>query len=185
MFSRFFDDCPVIQMEGKCYHVDVKYGNCLSNKRVEESVKSAIRMHLHEGPGDILVFLTGSEECEQAAKLCYQKLEGLMQQGMQVPGMVIYSLYGSQASDEQARVFEKLEAHIRKLIFSTNIAETSLTIDNIGFVIDSGFVKQKCYNPRTGMDALIVVPISRVQAIQRAGRAGRTQPGKCYRMYTE
>jgi HrpA-like RNA helicase len=82
-------------MEGKCYHVDVKYGNCLSNKRVEESVKSAIRMHLHEGAGDILVFLTGSEECEQAAKLCYQKLESLIQQGMQVPGMVIYSLYGS------------------------------------------------------------------------------------------
>lgn len=82
-------------------------------------------------------------------------------------------------------MFEKLEDHIRKLIFATNIAETSLTIDNIGYVIDCGYVKQKNYNPRTNMDALLTVPISKVQAIQRAGRAGRTQPGKCYRMYSE
>lgn len=87
-------------MEGKCYPVDIKYGNCLSNKRVEESVKSAIRMHLHEGSGDILVFLTGSEECEQAAKLCLLKLEDLVNRGQSIPGMVIYSLYGTQASEE-------------------------------------------------------------------------------------
>lgn len=98
--------------------------------------------------------------------------------------MVIYALYGTQASEEQNRVFDKLPASTRKLIFSTNIAETSLTIDNIGYVIDCGYVKQKCYNPKTNMDSLITVPISQTQAIQRSGRSGRTQPGKCYRLYT-
>jgi len=74
---------------------------------------------------------------------------------------------------------------MRKVVFSTNIAETSLTIDNIGFVIDCGYVKQKTYNPKTNMDSLITVPISKVQAIQRKGRAGRTQSGKCLRLYGE
>lgn len=77
-FSIFFNNCPKICMEGRCFPVDIKYGPCLSNKRIEESVTAAIRMHLHEGPGDILVFLTGSEECEQAAKLCLSKLQMLL-----------------------------------------------------------------------------------------------------------
>lgn len=142
-------------------------------------------MHLHEGPGDILVFLPGSEDCEIACKLCVSKLQELVAKGKSVPGMVIYPLYGALSTEDQSRIFERAPENTRKLIFATNIAETSLTIDGIGFVIDSGYVKQKCYNPRTGMDALLIIPISKVQAIQRAGRAGRTQPGKCYRMYSE
>ena len=94
-------------------------------------------------------------------------------------------LYGAQNTDEQSKVFDKAPDNCRKLIFSTNIAETSLTVDGIGYVIDCGYVKQKIYNPKTNMDSLMVVPISRVQAIQRAGRAGRTGPGKCIRLYTE
>ena len=73
----------------------------------------------------------------------------------------------------------------RKVVIATNIAETSLTIDGIYYVVDPGFVKQKVYNSKTGMDALVVTPISQAQAKQRAGRAGRTGPGKCYRLYTE
>jgi ATP-dependent RNA helicase DHX8/PRP22 len=73
-FSLFFEKCPVVSVEGISYPVDIKYGNCLTNKRVEESVKAAVRMHLHEHSGDILVFLTGSEECEEAAKLCLETL---------------------------------------------------------------------------------------------------------------
>jgi ATP-dependent RNA helicase DHX8/PRP22 len=105
--------------------------------------------------------------------------------GKPVPNMLIYTLYGAQHCEEQSAVFSKTPDNSRKLIFSTNIAETSLTIDGIGYVVDCGYVKQKNYNPRTGMDALIVVPISRVQAIQRTGRAGRTQAGKCFRLYSE
>lgn len=94
-FCAFFQNCKSISMEGKCYPVEIKYGPCISSKKVEESVNAAIRMHLHEAKGDILVFLTGSEECEQAAKLCLQKLIELQASGTPVPGMVIYSLYGT------------------------------------------------------------------------------------------
>ena len=87
-------------MKGRSFPVDVKYGPCLANKRVEESVTAAIRMHLHEGPGDILVFLTGSEECEMARRLCVHTLQDLKQQGREVPSMLIYALYGAQSSDE-------------------------------------------------------------------------------------
>lgn len=172
-------------MKGRSHPVDILYGHTPSNFRVEEAVRSAIRIHLHEGPGDILVFLTGSDECENAVKMTYQKLQNLLDQGKEVPTCLIYSLYGAQSSEDQGRVFEDTEEDVRKIIYSTNIAETSITIDGVGFVIDSGHVKQKQYNPKTGMDRLVVVPISKVQAIQRAGRAGRTQAGKCYRMYSE
>jgi len=138
-------------MEGRCFPVEIKYSPCIANKRVEESVKSAIRMHLHEDPGDILVFLTGSEECELASKLCYIKLQELLNKGREVPSMLIYTLYGAQSSEDQTKVFAHAPKNTRKLVFSTNIAETSLTIDGIGFVIDCGYVKQKHYNPRTGM----------------------------------
>ena len=107
-------------------------------------------MHLHETSGDILAFLTGSEECEQAVKFCYQQLDELLSKGKEVPSCLIYSLYGSQTSDDQLRVFETPPENTRKIIFSTNIAETSLTIDGVGFVIDCGYVKQKQFNPRSG-----------------------------------
>ena len=185
LFSKYFDDCPVISMEGKCYPVDLKYENTSANFRLDESVNNAIRIHLHEGIGDILVFLTGSEECEQAVKKTTEILSDLIQKGKEVPSAMIYSLYGAQSSEDQARVFDKLDEDTRKIIYCTNIAETSITIDGVGFVIDSGYVKQKQYNPKTGMDCLMVVPISKVQAVQRSGRAGRTMPGKCLRMYSE
>jgi len=172
-------------MEGRTFHVDILYGNSPSNFRVDEAVKAAIRMHLHEGIGDILVFLTGSDECELAVKKTYEILQDLLEKGKEVPNALIYALYGAQSSADQSRVFDKADENTRKIIYSTNIAETSLTIDGIGFVVDCGHVKQKQYNPKTGMDTLNIIPISRVQAIQRAGRAGRTQEGKCYRMYSE
>lgn len=184
-FSKYFNDCPIFSIHGRCYPVDKIYYTSRMEKRVENSVKIAIRIHLHEGPGHILSFLTGFEECEQACKLCYQKLEELKSKGKKVPPMIIMPLYGAQNTDEQAVVFEKAPENCRKLIFSTNIAETSLTVDGIGYVIDSGYVKQKIFNPRTSIDSLTIIPISKVQALQRAGRAGRTGPGKCIRLYTE
>jgi ATP-dependent RNA helicase DHX8/PRP22 len=184
-FSSYFNECPVYSIQGRCYPVDVIYHTSRMEKRVENSVKIAIRIHLHEGPGHILVFLTGFEECEQACKICYQKLEELVKKGKTVAPMLIMPLYGAQNTEEQSQVFEKAPENCRKLIFSTNIAETSLTVDGIGYVIDCGYVKQKIFNPRTSMDSLMIVPISKVQAIQRTGRAGRTGPGKCIRLYSE
>lgn len=185
LFSSYFNSCPVLKMEGKCYPVDVKYVPTSSNLRLQEAVRNAIRLHLYEGIGDILVFLTGSEECEQAVRMTNDLLMELIKDGREVPSAMIYSLYGAQTSEDQARVFERVEEDVRKIIYSTNIAETSITIDGVGFVIDTGHVKQKQYNPKTGMDCLNVVPISKVQAVQRMGRAGRTMPGKCMRMYSE
>ena len=184
-FSAYFNNCPVFQVEGRSHPVEIVYFNSRMEKRVENSVKLAIRIHLHESPGHILSFLTGFEECEQACKLCYQKLEELARKGKNVPPMMIMPLYGAQNIDEQGAIFEKVPDNCRKLIFSTNIAETSLTVDGIGYVIDCGYVKQKMYNSKTSMDSLTIVPISKVQAVQRTGRAGRTGPGKCIRLYTE
>ena len=94
-FSNYYGSCGVITMHGKLFPVDVKYYTIRQSSRVEETVKATIRMHLHEGPGDILVFLTGSEECESATRLCEQKLEELMLKGREVPGMIMYQLYGA------------------------------------------------------------------------------------------
>merc|ERR1740130_2390224 len=88
-------------------------------------------------------------------------------------------------SDDQRNVFGEVPEGCRKLIFSTNIAETSLTIDRVGFVVDCGYNKQKNFNPKTGMEALLVTEVSQVQATQRSGRAGRTMAGKCFRLYSE
>ena len=161
LFSNFFNKCPIIEMKGRSYPVDLLYGSSLTCSRVEESVRSAIRIHMHEGKGDILIFLTGSDECEKAVKFTYKLLQELLDDGKQIPACLIYSLYGAQSSKDQSRVFEKPEdPNTRKIVYSTNIAETSLTIDGIGFVIDCGYVKQKQYNPKTGMDRLVIVPIS-------------------------
>lgn len=104
--------------------------------------------------------------------------------GKKVKELLILPIYSGLPSDMQAKIFEPTPRNARKVVLATNIAETSLTIDNIIYVVDSGFVKQTAYNPRTGLDSLIVTPISKASANQRAGRAGRVAPGKCFRLYT-
>lgn len=184
-FMKYFNNCPLLKVSGKLYPVDITYHPSPMDKRVKSSVELAIRIHLHEGPGHILAFLTGFEECEKACKMTYSILEDLSKKGKKVPPMNIMPLYGAQNTEDQSRIFERTKNNCRKLIFCTNIAETSLTVDGIGYVIDCGYVKQKIYNHKTSMDSLMIVPISKVQAKQRSGRAGRTGPGKCLRIYTE
>lgn len=185
LFQTYLDDCPLLQIAGRQYDVEILHSAVKSDLRVEYAVNAAIRIHLHENAGDVLVFLTGSEECEKACRICFETLGKLVAKGKPVPSMLILPLYGAMPSEEQSKVFRLSPPETRKVIFATNIAETSLTIDGIGFVIDCGYVKQKGYNPRTGLDALMVTPISKQQAKQRAGRAGRTQEGKCFRLYSE
>jgi pre-mRNA-splicing factor ATP-dependent RNA helicase DHX16 len=98
--------------------------------------------------------------------------------------LIILPIYATLPSDLQAKIFEPCPPGSRKVILATNIAETSLTIEGIIYVIDSGFGKQTSYNPRTGMESLIVTPVSKASANQRAGRAGRMAPGKCFRLFT-
>ena len=110
-----------------------------------------------------------------------QRTRGL---GTKVGEMIICPIYANLPTDMQAKIFDPTPKGARKVVIATNIAETSVTIDNIIFVIDCGFVKQTTFNPRTGMESLIVTPISKAAANQRAGRAGRVSPGKCFRLYT-
>lgn len=104
--------------------------------------------------------------------------------GTRVRELLILPVYSSLPSDQQAKIFLPTPPTARKVVLATNIAETSLTIDGIIYVIDAGFAKQNSFNPRTGMESLIVTPISKAAANQRAGRAGRVSAGKCFRLYT-
>lgn len=121
------------------------------------------------------MFLTGQEEIETAAEVLIQRSRNL---GSRIPELMVCPIYANLPSDQQAKIFEKTPKGARKVVLATNIAETSLTINGICYVIDSGFNKQNSYNAKTGMESLVVAPISQAAANQRAGRAGRTQPGK-------
>ena len=124
--------------------------------------------------------MTGQEDIEATCLLLNERLKQL---GENVPKIVILPIYSQLPSDYQARIFQKTK--YRKCIVATNIAETSLTLDGVKYVIDTGLCKLKVYNPKIGMDALRVTPISQANANQRGGRAGRTGPGLCFRLYTE
>jgi pre-mRNA-splicing factor ATP-dependent RNA helicase DHX16 len=140
---------------------------------------------LRVSPGDddgaILVFLPGQEDIESAKEALEARTRGL---GTRSAELVVCPIYASLPSEQQAKIFEPAPPGTRKCVIATNIAETSVTIDNIIYVIDCGFAKQTTFNPRTGMESLIVSPISKASANQRAGRAGRVAPGKCFRLYT-
>ncbi|KAF7151791.1 hypothetical protein RHSIM_Rhsim02G0238100 [Rhododendron simsii] len=139
-------------------------------------------IHLEEGAGDVLVFLTGQEEIESVERLVLEKLQQLPEEKRKLKVLPIYS---SLPSEKQMQVFMPAPTGFRKVILATNIAETSVTIPGIKYVIDPGLVKARTYSARTGMESLVVVPTSKAQALQRSGRAGREGPGKCFRLYPE
>ena len=132
-------------------------------------------------PGDILIFMTGQEDIEGTCRVMAERLEVLESP----PPIALLPIYSQLPSDLQAKIFDKAPDGVRKCIVSTNIAETSLTVDGIFYVVDCGYCKLKVYNSRMGMDSLTVFPVSQAGANQRSGRAGRTGPGKTYRLYTE
>jgi len=125
--------------------------------------------------------MTGQEDIEITAQVTAERLEQLDDP----PPLSILPIYSQLPADLQAKIFEKAENNARKCIIATNIAETSLTVDGIMYVIDSGFCKLKVFNPRIGMDSLQITPISQANANQRSGRAGRTGAGTCFRLFTE
>ncbi|XP_073395276.1 probable pre-mRNA-splicing factor ATP-dependent RNA helicase DEAH4 [Physcomitrium patens] len=180
-FSEYFHGCPVVNVPGKLYPVQLLYSTEVPSSYLESAVETAIDVHVREPEGDILVFLTGQDEIEKVLKMLEERV--LMLEEGSCLDAIILPLHASLAPEVQARVFQPAPPNCRRIIVATNVAETSLTVDGVVYVIDPGFVKQRNYNPNTGMDSLSVVRISRVQATQRAGRAGRTRPGKCYRLY--
>ncbi|KAA6399795.1 MAG: putative ATP-dependent RNA helicase DHX8 [Streblomastix strix] len=189
-FSNYFSKCPIFTIPGRNFEVEVFYSKQAEDNYVDSAVATAIEIHFGQEAGDILIFLTGQEEIDQTCSMLFDRMKKL-KQGIQakgssgIPDLIILPVYSALPSEIQSRVFDAAPPGSRKCVVATNIAEASLTIDGIKFVIDSGFVKQNCYNPRLGMDSLQIVPISKASAKQRTGRAGRTNTGKCFRLYTE
>lgn len=188
-FQDYFDGAPLMRVPGRLFEVEIFYTPKAERDYLEAAVRTVIQIHLVEEPGDILLFLTGQMEIESACAKIRKEAENFKSDEAE---LVCYPLYGSLPPDKQKLIFNAApKARTpggkpgRKIVVSTNIAETSLTIDGIVFVIDPGFSKQKVYNPRIRVESLLVSPISKASAKQRAGRAGRTRPGKCFRMYTE
>jgi ATP-dependent RNA helicase DHX8/PRP22 len=188
-FAEFFDESKIVYVSGRQYPVQLLYCDEPQSDYVDACITAVLQIHLDEqsgnsleSSGDILVFLTGQEEIESVARILEEKSQLLPPEALK---LIVCPIFAALPSEKQMEVFERAPPGCRKVILATNIAETSITINGIRYVIDSGFVKAKAYNPANGLEALKTVPISKASARQRMGRAGRETSGKCYRIYTE
>merc|ERR1719486_910885 len=182
-FSTYFFNSHIFTIPGRTFPVEILYSKDPEQDYVEAALMTVLQIHLTEPSGDVLVFLTGQEEIDTACQILHERMQKL--ESMSPPPLIILPVYSALPSEMQTMIFEPPPPGCRKCIVATNIAEASLTIDGIYFVVDPGMSKTKTYNAKTGMDALVITPVSQANARQRAGRAGRTGPGKCYRLYTE
>ena len=181
MFSSYFGDCPVFDVPGRLHPITWQYEPIDAGSQfVQRAVERVLHIHRTQPAGDILVFLTGEEDIEKAIALCTRAPSG--EAGL---ALLPLPLFGKLTSEQQDAVFRPTPAHVRKVIFSTNIAETSITVDGIVYVVDSGLCKQKSFSASTGTSSLQSVLISKADARQRAGRAGRTQPGSYHALYSQ
>ena len=181
-FQKYFNDAPLYSIKGRTFDVSIFYSARPESDYVEATIKTCVQIHLLEEPGDILIFLTGEREILQVCDRIKEESESFAPDKQK---LIILPLFSTLPPEQQQEVFKPTPEGYRKIVVATNIAETSLTIDGIVYVIDSGFCKQKVYNPRVRVESLLVTPISRASARQRSGRAGRTRNGKCFRLYTE
>ncbi|KAF9650365.1 P-loop containing nucleoside triphosphate hydrolase protein [Thelephora ganbajun] len=197
-FQRYFSinkdsPAPLFKVPGRTHPVEIFYTQEPEPDYVEAAIRTVLMIHRAEDEGDVLLFLTGEEEIEDACRKIKIEADDLLNQDPDAVGpLICIPLYSSLPPAQQQRIFDPPPPRRnpdspagRKVIVATNIAETSLTIDGIVYVVDPGFSKQKVYNPRIRVESLLVSPISKASAQQRAGRAGRTKPGKCFRLYTE
>ncbi|MDR1636523.1 MAG: ATP-dependent RNA helicase [Treponema sp.] len=185
VFSEYFGECPVVKIDAQTYPVTLIYdppalggeGSLGAQEAILSKIDGIVQRFIGERrEGDVLVFLPG----EKMIKDCM----GRLLTGPAGQYIHLVPLYGRLGKEEQERVFEEAPRGKTKVVVSTNIAETSVTIDGISAVIDSGLSKLNYYNPRTFTSSLVEAPISKASANQRKGRAGRTREGTCYRLYT-
>ncbi|VDK62984.1 unnamed protein product [Onchocerca ochengi] len=184
VFSEYFDNAPIYIVQGRTYPVEIFYANSLDKKDddyVFNVLATVLQIHRTEPlSSDVLAFLTGQEEIETACKKVQEASRFL------TGGLIVLPLYAGLPPSAQMRIFEPANSPCtRKIIFATNIAETSITIPGVRIIVDSGKIKVKTFLPDRHIDILLVESISQCSATQRAGRAGREAPGKCYRLYSE
>lgn len=180
-FANFFGGAPNFTIPGRTFPVQVEWSASPCDDYVEAAVKRVLQIHISCAAGDILVFMTGQEDIETCAEVIRERLEQIDD----TEPLLVLPIYSQMPADLQAKIFNAAPNGERKCIIATNIAETSLTVDGIMYVVDAGYSKLKVYNPRVGMDSLQITPIAQANANQRMGRAGRTGPGTAFRLYTE
>lgn len=177
--SALLDDAPVISSQGRAYPVEVRWGRALQQgEYLDARVESVVLQALDEQAGSVLVFLPGQAEIRRVE----QRLESALGS---YPGVRLCPLHGELDLAAQRAAIEPAPAGERKVVLATNIAETSLTIEGVRVVVDSGLARVPRFDPGTGMTRLDTQRVSRASATQRAGRAGRLEPGVCYRLWSE
>ena len=200
-FSKFFGNAPVVYSRGRKFPVETFYTEEPEDDYLDAALCAVCQINESEPEGDVLVFLTGQEEIESLGRLLRaragarapenavnaegEKETTKKRASSRVPALHVAPLFAAMPPEEQMRAFEPAPPGARKVVLATNIAETSLTINGIRYVVDTGLAKRRVYHPRSGVDELVVAPIAASQAAQRAGRAGREGPGKCFRLYCE
>ena len=176
-FSKHFDGAPVFEVSGRLYPIEMRWRPVLDETKdrdITDAIVDAVDEANRTGPGDVLVFLPGEREIREAAEALRKH---------HPPGTEILSLFARQSGEEQARVFQSHQG--RRVILATNVAETSLTVPGIRYVVDTGLARVKRYSHRNKVEQLQVEPIAQAAANQRAGRCGRVSSGICFRLYAE
>ncbi|KAF6030406.1 DHX35 [Bugula neritina] len=176
------DTVVIMPVEGRSFPVDIHYLVDPCQNYVKETVNTILKIHKTEPPGDILAFLTGADEIEFALT---ELIEATRDMSSKYQKMKVLPMHASLPAGHQLKVFQKTPHDTRKVVLATNIAEASITINGIVYVIDCGFVKMMAYNPEAAISSLVITKVSQASAVQRSGRAGRVRAGKAYRLYTE
>jgi ATP-dependent helicase HrpB len=176
-FARLMGDCPVVTGAGQSFPVETRWRPPAPQARLDAAVADTVRLALEETAGDMLVFLPGVAEI--------RRVETLLNEARLPAGVQVHPLYGDLAGDQQDLALQPGGAGQRKIVLSTSIAESSLTIEGVRVVVDSGYMRQPRFSPSTGMARLETLRVSQASADQRRGRAGRLGPGVCYRLWAE
>lgn len=176
------DTASILTIEGREYPVDIHYTLDPVPSYIKAAVETVMKIHVNERPGDVIVFMTGLHEVDDVVSQLINEARQLKKDDMK---MRVLPMHGSLPASEQMKIFERVSHHTRKIVVATNIAEASITVPGVCYIVDAGFVKLKAYNSKSGIESLVVVPISQASANQRAGRAGRVRAGKAFRLYTE
>ncbi|DBA69678.1 hypothetical protein WJX79_010671 [Trebouxia sp. C0005] len=184
-FARYFGGTKTVYIQGRQHPVELLYTALPEDSYLDAALTTVLQIHLEEQAGDILVFLTGQEEIESLQQLLRHRAEQVTANKSNAQQLMVVSLYAAMGADQQLQVFQPAPADTRKVILSTNIAETSVTVPGVRYVVDTGFVKARAYSSKAAAECLQVVPVSQAQARQRAGRAGREAAGKAFRLFTE